>query len=66
LKVFSVRPVEGSELHPGTIAVGDDLVVGTGSQPVALIEVQPATKKRMSGSDFARGARVASGTEMGD
>ena len=66
LKVFSVRPVEGSEHQPGTIAVGDDLVVGTGSQPVALIEVQPATKKRMSGSDFARGARVTSGTEMGD
>lgn len=66
LKVFAVRPVEGPELAPGTIAVAEDLIVGTGSQPVALLEVQPATKKRMSGSDFARGARVAAGTRMGD
>ncbi len=66
LKVFSVSAVDGPVLAPGEIAVADDLLVGTGSHPVALVEVQPATKKKMRGADFARGARVATGVRMGE
>lgn len=66
LKVLRAALTEGPELAPGEVASGAGLVVGTGSQPVLLEEVQPATKKRMSGADFARGARLRDGLRMGE
>jgi methionyl-tRNA formyltransferase len=53
-------------LAPGAISTAEGLIVGTGSGSVALEEVQPATKKRMSGADFARGARLGDGARMGE
>ncbi|MFC4032051.1 methionyl-tRNA formyltransferase [Streptomyces polygonati] len=53
-------------LAPGELSVAKDAVhVGTGSHPVRLGEVQPQGKKRMPAPDWARGARIPSGTLLG-
>ena len=41
------------------------LVVGTGEGSLALDEVQPAGKRRMSGADFVRGYRIEVGERFG-
>ena len=41
------------------------LIVGTGEGALALDEVQPAGKKRMSGADFVRGYRIEVGERFG-
>ena len=67
LKVFKASPSEEADLAPGQIVVdGGRLVVGTGSAPIVLDEVQPATKKRMGGPDFARGLRLDGSPRMGE
>jgi methionyl-tRNA formyltransferase len=66
LKVLRVQAADGPALAPGAISTAEGLIVGTGSGSVALEEVQPATKKRMSGADFARGARLGDGARMGE
>ncbi len=44
------------ELPPGRLAGGPkSVVVGTGSHPVELVQVQPAGKKTMQATDWARG-----------
>ncbi|QHC22192.1 methionyl-tRNA formyltransferase [Streptomyces sp. GS7] len=40
--------------------------VGTGSQPVELLWVQPQGKKPMQGADWARGVRIAAGERLGE
>ena len=65
LKVLQVHEADGPVLAPGEIATSDDLVVGTGSGPLALDRIQPATKRAMSGADFVRGARPAANARMG-
>ncbi len=48
---------------PGTILAIEDaaVVVATGGGAVALLEVQPAGKRRMSAAEFARGRRLRVG-----
>ena len=41
------------------------LIVGTGEGALALDEVQPAGRKRMSGADFVRGYRIEVGERFG-
>jgi methionyl-tRNA formyltransferase len=41
------------------------LVCGTGAGAVALLEVQPEGKRRMTGAEFARGQRLAVGDRLG-
>lgn len=65
LKVWKVTIVPGRRLEPGAISVDDGLVVGTGDDPLRLDEVQPATKKRMTGDDLARGMRLAESDRAG-
>ena len=52
---------------PGTIleALGDRLVVATGSDAVRVLNVQIAGKKTMPASDFLRGHRIFSGDHFG-
>jgi methionyl-tRNA formyltransferase len=47
-------------LDPGRLAVGPGgrLLVGTGDQPLELLEVRPEGRRAMSGAEFARGARL--------
>lgn len=50
---------------PGDIElVGDQLLVRTSDSVLEVKEVTPAGKKRMSGADFARGARLVSGSKF--
>lgn len=68
LKLGPVSPTEGREpLAPGTIEVTKRAVfVGTASDPVQLGQVKPFGKKEMAAADWARGARLESGTRLGD
>ena len=67
LKVFKATPFEERSLAPGEPAVtGASLLVGTGDGSVRLEEVQPATKRRMAGADFARGLRITGSERMGE
>jgi methionyl-tRNA formyltransferase len=48
-----------TELAPGAVCAGRDRVlVGTGTAPVELGEVQPDGKRRMQAADWARGLRL--------
>ncbi|KQX66691.1 methionyl-tRNA formyltransferase [Angustibacter sp. Root456] len=54
-------------LAPGELAVTKHEVrVGTTTVPVVLGDVQPPGKRPMPAADWARGARVASGTRLGE
>ena len=57
---FKLGPVlmrpDVSELAPGQLLVtGKNVLVGTGSHAVELVDVQPAGKKLMKATDWARG-----------
>ncbi len=58
VKVFAAEPVSRN-LGAGEIALRGGLVtIGTADVALALTDVQPAGKRRMTGEDFARGFRV--------
>ena len=53
----------GEPMAPGIIATERTRVlIGTGSDPVQLKQIQPPGKKPMSAADWALGARLATGT----
>jgi methionyl-tRNA formyltransferase len=63
IKVGPVRPVQPApdapKLEAGRLAVGkSEVLVGTGTHPVRLGEVQPPGKRMMPAVDWARGARL--------
>jgi methionyl-tRNA formyltransferase len=58
IQINRVLPTDADRLQPGELAGDAPVVVGTGSTPVELVEVQPAGKKRMSGAEFSRGLRM--------
>jgi methionyl-tRNA formyltransferase len=60
LKLGPVRPAPGAgELAPGEIRAGkNEVLVGTGTHPVALGEVQPQGKRGMPAADWVRGAAL--------
>jgi methionyl-tRNA formyltransferase len=52
-------------LGPGTLAVTkSEVLLGTGTHPVRLGEVQPVGRRRMAAADWARGARVPPGARV--
>ncbi|MDM4718530.1 methionyl-tRNA formyltransferase [Micromonospora sp. WMMA1363] len=63
VKLGPVTPVaNGPELKPGELlAEKSRVLAGTATTPVCLGEVRAAGKKAMPASDWARGARVATG-----
>jgi len=66
IKIIRAEPVSRTRLGPGELAwSGGALMVGTGTDPVELLEVQPAGKRRMSGAEMARGSRPAPGERFG-
>ncbi|MGI8899878.1 MAG: methionyl-tRNA formyltransferase [Nocardioides sp.] len=67
LKVGPVL-IEGNveRLKPGVLEVSKgSVLVGTGTLPVRLVDVQPVAKRRMAAADWARGVRVESGVRFG-
>jgi methionyl-tRNA formyltransferase len=61
---IKLGPVMVDTVTPNTLPAGviqvdrDGVLVGTGSQPVLLGQVQPPGKKAMNAADWARGARL--------
>ncbi|CAL9389465.1 methionyl-tRNA formyltransferase [Streptomyces sp. enrichment culture] len=68
LKLVQAVPLpDRTDLPPGRIAVGkNNVYVGTGSYAVELLWVQAQGKKPMRAADWARGARITEGEQLGD
>ncbi|MER6164035.1 methionyl-tRNA formyltransferase [Streptomyces violaceorubidus] len=68
LKLVHVVPLpDRTDLAPGQLAAGkNNVYVGTGSHAVELLWVQAQGKKPMRAADWARGARIAEGEQVGD
>lgn len=64
LKVWEAREVEGESLAPGLLEGGPSLLVGTGTSAVELVDVQLAGKRRMAGTELARGLRLDAGGRL--
>ena len=67
LKLGPVRVADADgTLAPGQLLVGKrEVLVGTGTGPVALSTVQAPGKKAMTAADWARGVRLAPGQRLG-
>lgn len=66
LEAVEVRD-EPCDARPGTVlaAEGDHLVVATGKGRLAIRELQPAGKRRMTAAEFLRGHHVSAGDRLG-
>lgn len=62
LKVLRVRVVDGGGAAPGTLLEG--AVVACGAGAVELLEVQAPGRKRVTGLEFVRGARLGPGASL--
>jgi methionyl-tRNA formyltransferase len=61
-----VEPVDSDGLEPGEVRTGPDgVLVGTGRGAVRLGQVQPAGKRMLPSTDWARGARPSPGERLG-
>ncbi|MFE5774921.1 methionyl-tRNA formyltransferase [Brachybacterium sp. NPDC056505] len=68
MKVLGVEPVrtEAPPLAPGRLhATRRQLLIGTGSEPLALAQLAPAGRRAMRAADWARGAGLAEGAAFG-
>jgi methionyl-tRNA formyltransferase len=66
LKLGPVTPEPEGKLAPGEIAVSKKhVLVGTGTTPVRLGDVQAEGKRAMPAADWARGLRLAGGEVLG-
>jgi methionyl-tRNA formyltransferase len=65
-KLGPVRPRAGSGLPPGQVRQGDEILVGTGTHPVALTWIAPAGRKAMDARDWWRGARFGESAQLGE
>ncbi|MFI1759049.1 methionyl-tRNA formyltransferase [Streptomyces sp. NPDC020571] len=68
LKLVQAVPLpDRTDLAPGRLAAGkNNVYVGTGSHAVELLWVQAQGKKPMRAADWARGARITEGEQVGD
>ena len=66
-KIGPVRLRSGHALPPGQLRLdGNDVVVGTGTTPVALTWIAPAGRKPMEARDWWRGARLDEAATLGE
>lgn len=62
VKIWDAEERALDTLAPGELeVVAGELLVGTAGRALALLEIQPAGKRRMAGVDWARGRREALG-----
>jgi methionyl-tRNA formyltransferase len=64
LKVYGVQRADADELPPGDLRALRGLVVGTSDGALELNDVQLAGKRRMTGSELARGLRIQEGERL--
>jgi methionyl-tRNA formyltransferase len=67
-KIGPVLPRERAEpLAPGHVrAIDGEVLVGTGTHPVALTSIQPAGRKETDAASWWRGARLLEGSILGE
>lgn len=66
LKLWKVRPVEGSGKAGSVIGIGkESFTVACGKGAIEVLEVQLEGKKRMSAGDFLKGSTLNIGQELG-
>jgi methionyl-tRNA formyltransferase len=65
-KIGPVRPRHSGPLSPGALRGGDEVLVGTGTEPVALTWIAPAGKRAMDAADWWRGARLNEAATLGE
>ena len=65
LKIHAARPAPDVALDPGSVEAREKLFGGTGDVTLELLEVQLEGKKRMTGTDLARGLRLPAGSRFG-
>ena len=65
-KIGPVRPRSGPGLPPGQVRGGDEVLVGTGTHPVALTWIAPAGRKPMDATAWLRGARLSEAATLGE
>ena len=66
LRIGAARPGVGDAGGPGRLTVDEgEVVVGTASGPLVLVEVQPEGKARQPATDWAHGARLAPDDRLG-
>lgn len=58
VKVHRVRPTATRDLAPGAALADDSIYAGAGDGAVELIEVQMEGRRRMDGTELARGLRL--------
>jgi len=71
VKIWQARVNEETStpnVEPGTVVkvTGDEIIVQCGQGTLALVEVQPAGKKRMLVTDYLRGVKTAPGIRFGE
>jgi methionyl-tRNA formyltransferase len=67
VKILRTRYVpDGGDASPGEVVrvTDDGLEVATGEGRLVLLEVQPESRRPMSGAEFARGARIKPGMQL--
>lgn len=66
LKLWKVRPVEGSGKAGSVIDIGkESFTIACGEGAIEVLEVQLEGKKRMSAGDFLKGSTLNIGQELG-
>ena len=65
-KIGPVRPRSGPGLPPGQVRGADEVLVGTGTHPVALTWIAPAGRKPMDATAWLRGARLSEAATLGE
>jgi methionyl-tRNA formyltransferase len=67
LSLLRTEVIEDTSLLPGVVRVhGKKLLVGTGDGALAVSEVQPGGKKRMTAEAYINGYKPQNGERMGD
>ena len=61
----SPRPDDGP-LAPGHVRLGAEVLIGTGTAPVALSWIAPAGKRAMDAASWANGARLPQPAVLGE
>jgi methionyl-tRNA formyltransferase len=64
VKLFSALPAVGSGEPGSVLAASDRLVIAAGGGAIAVREVQPAGRNRLSVEDWVRGRGVAAGSRF--
>jgi len=64
LKLFGARAVDAAGERGRVLSAGDELVVACGAGAVAVTEIQPAGRARMTARAFVNGRGVAAGDSL--